>query len=407
MISDDQIRKDFPMLTSSMHNHSLIYFDNAATTFKPQIVIDAIANFYSKGYGTVHRAIYELSQKATSSYHHVREKVQRFIGASSYQEIIFTSGTTDGLNLVAHSFCEAFISPGDEILISPFEHHSNLVPWQIVSKKYKAQLKFIPILESGEIDLPQLEKMLNPKVKLISFVHVSNITGFVHPVKEIIKKIRQKSDAKVLVDGAQAIAHMPVDMQDLDADFYVFSAHKMYGPTGLGILYGKEKLLNQMPPLKGGGDMIETVHLSESTYNQLPYKFEAGTPNIAAVIGFGAAISYLKDLGFETIEKKEHALLEYALKKLKAIPKVHLFLPKIYPQASLISFKVEGIHNLDLASLLNFKGVALRSGHLCAQPALSHLKESSLLRVSFSFYNSFVEIDQMFDFLNQAIAKLS
>lgn len=407
MISDDQIRKDFPMLNASMHNHPLIYFDNAATTFKPQTVIDAISDFYSKSYGTVHRAIYELSQKATASYHSVREQVQHFINAKSYQEIIFTSGATDSLNLVAHSFCEAFISPGDDILVSPFEHHSNLVPWQIVSKKYKVHLKFIPILESGEIDLGRLEKMLNPKVKLISFVHVSNITGFVHPVKEIIKIIRQKSIAKVLVDGAQAIAHMPVNVQDLDADFYVFSAHKMYGPTGLGVLYGKEGLLNQMPPLKGGGDMIETVNLSESTYNQLPYKFEAGTPNMAAVIGLGAAISYLEKIGFEAIEKKEHALLQHALKKLKAIPKVHLFLPKIYPQASLVSFKFEGIHNLDLASLLNFKGVALRSGHLCAQPALSHLKESSLLRVSFSFYNTFQEIDQMIDFLKQAVIKLS
>ncbi len=402
---DEKYSQDFPMLAQKMHGHKLIYFDNGATTLKPQSVIDAISNFYSCQYGTVHRAVYELAQNSDAQFHKARVLVKEFINASSEKEIIFTSGATDGINKLALSFGEAFLQEGDEILVSEIEHHSNLVPWQMLAKQYRSKLKFIQTSSNGEIDLKALELLLNENVKLVSLAHVSNVIGVCHPVEEIVKLVRCNSRAKVLIDGAQAIAHMPIDVKKIDADFYVFSAHKMYGPTGIGILYGKEALLEKMPPVFGGGDMIDEVSLEKSSYNKLPYKFEAGTPNIAGVIGLKAAIEYLLEIGFEKVQMQESQLMSYALKELKKIPGLKLIAePK--NQAALISFYVEGVHNLDLASLLNFKGVAARSGHLCAQPALKKFNVSSMLRISFAFYNSQSEIDLFIEHLKSIISKL-
>lgn len=397
------IRDDFPMLQHQMHGHPLIYFDNAATTLKPQKMINAMSHFYAHDYGTVHRGVYQLSEVATHLYHKCRKEVQKLINANSAREIIFTSGTTDSINKIAQSFSSAFIQHGDEILLTELEHHSNLVPWQMIAEKYSATLRFIPVLESGDLDLDALKELLNERTKIVAFAHVSNVTGAVHPAKEIIALVRTHSKAKVMLDGAQAIAHMPVDVQDLDADFYVFSAHKIYGPTGVGIWYGKEQLLQSMPPVFGGGDMIEKVNLNHSTYNDLPFKFEAGTPNIAGVVGLKAALEYVLEIGFDKIQEMEHVLIERLLLKLQKIPDLH-WVGNPKNRSSLVSFNVGKIHPLDLATLLNFKGVAVRSGHLCAQPALERFHISSMLRVSLSFYNTTQEVDQFIDYLLEAIS---
>lgn len=401
----EDIRLDFPMLKSLVHEKPLIYFDSAATTFKPEAVIEAIAKTYESEYGTVHRAIYELSSKSSANYYRARKTIQSFIGASSEKEVIFTSGATAGLNMVALSFGEVFIEKGDEILITEIEHHSNLVPWQMLAERKKAHLKFIPILDTGDIDLEAFKALLGPKTKLVSLPHVSNAIGTTHPISEIAKLVRESSSAKILVDGAQAISHIPIDVKELDVDFYVFSAHKIFGPTGMGILYGKEALLEKMPPIFGGGDMIEKVTKEKTTYNKLPLKFEAGTPHMAGVMGLEAAILYLQSLGFDLIEKHEGELTEYAIKQLKKIPGlVILGSPK--KRGPLISFYIEGIHNLDLATLLNFKGVAVRSGHLCAQTALERFNVPSMLRISFALYNTFTEIDSFILSLKEVILRL-
>lgn len=400
------IRADFPMLLQTVHDQPILYFDNAATTFKPSSVIEAMNQFYSNHYGTVHRAIYPLAQQTTTLYHQVRQKVRQWIGASLDEEIIFTSGTTDGLNKLALSMGEAYIRPGDEILISEIEHHSNFVPWQMLANRKGAHLKFIPILKSGDIDLEALKAFLNPNTKIVSLAHVSNVMGTIHPISKIIPLVRAHSSAKIVIDGAQAVSHMPIDVKVLDADFYLFSAHKMYGPTGVGVLYGKKELLEELPPVFGGGDMIEEVSLEATTYNKLPYKFEAGTPNIAGVLGLGAAIDYMHRIGIEEIQQIEHKLLEASYEKLSKVPGVHIIAnPK--ERAALISFYVENAHSLDVATLLSFKGVALRSGHLCAQPALKHLNLSSVLRISFACYNTTDEIDLFIQALEQVITKLS
>lgn len=405
MASDLQIRLDFPMLLKKMHGRPLIYFDNAATTFKPKEVLDQITSFYADEYATVHRGAYEISESLNEKYFQARKTIQNFIGANSEKEIIFTSGTTASINLVAYSFGEAFIKEGDEILISEMEHHSNLVPWQMLVKRTGAHLKFIPILESGDLDLKALKQLLSPKTKLVSFAHISNVIGVVHPVKEIIQLIRENSAAKVLIDGAQAVAHLPIDVQDLDVDFYAFSAHKMYGPTGFGILYGKEALLEKMPPIFGGGDMIKNVSLNESTYQDLPYRFEAGTPHIEGALGAAAAIQYLQKVNLNSVLEKENKLLSYALEKLSQIEHLKIIgSPK--KRTGLISFYVEGIHNLDLATLLSLKGIALRSGHLCAQTAMERFKTKSMLRISFAFYNTFQEINLFIEELTSACQKL-
>lgn len=407
MISKEEkhLRLDFPMLQKKVNEAPIVYLDNAATTFKPKSVIDAVCNYYQNESATVHRSVYELSNTLNAKYHQIREQVQKFIHANSSKEIIFTPGATMSLNLLAYSFGDAFIQSGDEILISEIEHHSNLVPWQMLAKRKNVVLKFIPTLQSSEIDLKALKTLLTDKTKLVCFAHVSNVTGVIHPVKEIAKLVKQYSCAKVAVDGAQAISHMPVDVQDLDADFYIFSAHKMYGPTGLGILYGKESLLEIMPPVFGGGDMIEKVSKEETTYNALPFKFEAGTPNIAGVMGLGAAMTYIENLGFDWIEKKEKALLEHALKSLHEISDVQI-IGNSKNRAGLISFQIEGIHNLDVITLLNFKAIALRSGHLCAQTALERFNLTSLLRISFAVYNTLEEVNFFIASLKEVISKL-
>lgn len=395
-------RCDFPML---QEENKLLYFDNAATTLKPKQVIKAIEHYYAREGATVHRGVYDLAQKTTEHQHQARIKVKNFIHARSEKEIIFTSGTTASLNLLSFILGEALIEPGDEILISEIEHHSNIVPWQFLVQRKKAVLKTIPVLKSADLDLKALKELLTPKTKIVSLAHISNVFGTIHPLEEIIPMIRQFSSALIVVDGAQSVAHHPIDVTALDVDFFAFSAHKMYGPTGLGVLYGKEELLKKLPPYQGGGDMIDHVLFEKTTFNELPYKYEAGTPHIAGIYGLHAALTYLEGLNLHEMYAYEHALTTYALKKLEEIDRVKVIgHPK--NRSSILSFIVQGVHPLDLTTLLNFKKIALRSGHLCAQPALKRFELTSLLRLSFAPYNSFEEIDLFIHHLRQALEKL-
>ena len=400
--SKSNVRADFSMLQKKMHGKNLIYLDSAATSFKPQSVIDAIINYYQNECSSVNRSIYELSENSTAKFHEARITTQKFINAQSEKEIIFTSGTTASINLVAYSYCEAFLKPGDDILVPEIEHHSNLVPWQLAAKRCGAKLKFIPVLDSTELDLNALKELLNQKTKLVSIAHISNVFGTHHPIKEIVKIIREHSNAKIFLDGAQSAPHIKIDVQDLDVDFFAFSAHKLYGPTGVGVLYGKEELLDKMPPFLAGGDMIEEVDLTKTSYNKLPYKFEAGTPNIAGVIGLKAAIDYLQKNLDEALEKE---VLNYALKQFSVLSKVKV-IGSSKNRAALISFVVEGVHSLDIATLLNFKGIALRSGHLCAQPSLKRFNQSSLLRISFGIYTTKEDIDSFVEALQEVISSI-
>lgn len=384
-------RSDFPMLKKRMHGNPLIYLDSAATTLKPQSVIDAISQFYSDNYGTVHRAVYELAGEATAKYHAIRTKVQQFLHAKSSDEIIFTKGTTEAINLVAFSFGEAFVQPGDEILISAMEHHSNIVPWQLLCDRKKAHLKIIPLLESGELDLEAYEKLLSAKTKLVSIVHISNVLGIVNPLKRLIEAAHLRG-AKVFVDGAQSAPHLKIDVQELGCDFFAFSGHKIYGPTGIGILYGKKELLEQMPPYQGGGDMIQTVTFEKTTFQPPPLRFEAGTPMIAEVMGLGAALDYIQSYELSKIHHYEAALMKHALEKMREIDGIRILGPH-ENRSSLITFNIQGVHPLDAATLLDLKGIAIRSGHLCAQPLLQHFGCSSALRLSLAPYNTMEEID--------------
>lgn len=397
-------RKDFPMLKAKMQGKPLIYFDSAATTQKPQCVIDAIVNFYQNQYGTVHRAVYQLAASATSLYQNSRIKAQKFLNASKPEEIIFTRGTTEAINLVASSFGRAFIKPGDQVILSEIEHHSNIVPWQMMCEERKAQLKIIPVNDQGEILLDEFKKLLNRKTKMVAIGHVSNALGTVHPIKEIIHLAHQMG-AKVLVDGAQAVAHLPIDVQDLDVDFYAFSGHKIYGPTGIGVLYGKEELLNKMPPSQGGGDMIDKVSFEKTTYAPLPSKFEAGTPMIAEVIGLGAAIDYLNHVGLQNIHRWEQDLLEYATQQLKTIEGVKI-IGTAKNKGAIISFIVEGIHPLDIGSLLDAQGIAIRTGHHCSHPTMDRFKVPGTARISFGLYNTREEIDSFISCLKNIIHRL-
>jgi cysteine desulfurase/selenocysteine lyase len=379
------------MLQKNMHGKPLIYFDTAATAQKPMQVIDAIDNYYRSNYGTVHRAVYELSLFATQKYQEIRHQIQKFLGAAQPEEIIFTRGTTESINLVAYSFGKAFIQPGDEIIISEMEHHSNIVPWQILCEDRGATLRVIRINDRAEIDLDHYAQLLNNKTKLVSVAHIANATGTVNPIKTMID-MAHKWGAKVLIDGAQSAPHQTVNVQALDADFYVFSGHKLYGPTGIGILYGKAELLKAMPPYQGGGDMIETVTFAKTTYNVLPLKFEAGTPMIAEVIGLGAAIVYIQTIGLNSIHQYEQQLLTYATSQLTQIKNLHI-IGTAQEKGAITSFVIEGAHPLDIATLLDLRGIAIRSGHLCAQPTMHHFNTSSLCRASYAFYNTFEEID--------------
>lgn len=403
-INIDYIRSDFPTLKRKINGKPLVYFDSGASAQTPQIVIDAVSNFYSNYYSNVHRGIHELSQESTNQFESVRSKVKNFINAEKEHEIIFTTGTTDAINLVAKSFGRAYITEGDEILISEMEHHANIVSWQIMLEDQGAKLKVIPITEHGEIDIDAFRGMLSKKTKLISLSHISNVLGTINPVKELIQ-IAHQFDIPVLLDGAQAVPHMKVDVQELDVDFYTFSGHKLFATTGTGILYGKEMYLEKMPPIMGGGDMIDRVSFEKTTYNDLPHKFEAGTPNIAGFIGLGKAIDYMNNIGIEHIEEYEHELTAYMTQKLSTIEKLRVLGPE--HRASVFSFVIEGLHALDIGTLLNEYGIAVRTGHHCAQPLLERLGVTSTVRASLAFYNTKEEIDYFIDKLNKIIDMLT
>lgn len=397
----EEIRAAFPMLDAVVNNHPLIYLDTAATSLKPQSVIRSIDEYYSQKYGTVHRAVYSLASHATKAYHDVRTQIQRFLNAPSSEEIIFTKGTTNALNMIARCFGEAFIEKGDEIIISEMEHHANMVPWQVLCEKKGAILKYIPVNRKAELDLEVFASYLTDKTKLVSIAHVANSTGTLNPIEKIIEAAHRKN-VKVLIDGAQGAGHLKVDVQALDCDFYVFSAHKAYGPTGVGVLYGKRELLDQMPPYEFGGDMIEMVTLESSTYQKLPLKFETGTPPIAEVIGLGKAIEFIEKIGIDQITSWEHSLLLYATEKMLEIEGLHIFGTSAQ-KGAIISFTIEGIHPLDMGSFLDLKGIALRTGHHCAQPLLRKWDLQATARVSFGLYNTHHEIDIFIDALKQMV----
>ena len=395
----EKIRKDFPILNREVNGYPLVYFDNAATAQTPRQVMDAIVDYYSNYNANIHRGVHSLSQEATDKYEQARIKIQKHFNAEKSHEIIFTSGTTHGINLVASGF-SSILKKEDEIVVSAMEHHSNIVPWQMLCEKTGAKLKVIPMNKKGELIYSEFEKLINSNTKLVFLNHVSNALGSVNPIKRIIEKAHSV-DAAILIDGAQAAPHIKADVQDLDVDFYVVSAHKMCGPTGVGILYGKEEWLEKLPPYQGGGEMIATVSFEKTTYAGLPHKFEAGTPNICGGIAFGAAIDYMNAIGFETIAKYEHELLEYATNKLKEIEGM-----KIYGEAAektaVISFNIEGLHPYDIGTLLDKMGIAVRTGHHCAQPVMDFFKIPGTVRASFSFYNTFQEIDLFLEALKKA-----
>lgn len=386
----EKIRKDFPILERKVNGYPLVYLDNAATAQTPKQVMDAIVDYYSNYNANIHRGVHALSQEATDKYEQARIKIQKHFNAAKSHEIIFTSGTTHGINLVANGF-SSILKEGDEILVSAMEHHSNIVPWQMLCEKTGAVLKVIPMDLNGELIFSEFENLLGSKTKLVFLNHVSNALGTVNPIKAIIEKAHAV-DAAVLIDGAQAAPHIQADVQELDVDFYVVSAHKMCGPTGVGILYGKEEWLEKLPPYQGGGEMIATVSFEKTTYAGLPHKFEAGTPNICGGIAFGAALDYMNAIGIEAIAAYEHELLEYATKKLREIEGM-----KIYGEAAektaVISFNIEGLHPYDLGTLMDKMGIAVRTGHHCAQPIMDFFKIPGTVRASFSFYNTFQEID--------------
>lgn len=386
----EKIRKDFPILERKVNGYPLVYLDNAATAQTPKQVMDAIVDYYSNYNANIHRGVHALSQEATDKYEQARIKIQKHFNAARSHEIIFTSGTTHGINLVANGF-SSILKEGDEILVSAMEHHSNIVPWQMLCEKTGAVLKVIPMDLNGELIFSEFENLLGSKTKLVFLNHVSNALGTVNPIKAIIEKAHAV-DAAVLIDGAQAAPHIQADVQELDVDFYVVSAHKMCGPTGVGILYGKEEWLEKLPPYQGGGEMIATVSFEKTTYAGLPHKFEAGTPNICGGIAFGAALDYMNAIGIEAIAAYEHELLEYATKKLREIEGM-----KIYGEAAektaVISFNIEGLHPYDLGTLMDKMGIAVRTGHHCAQPIMDFFKIPGTVRASFSFYNTFQEID--------------
>ena len=396
-----KLREDFPMLKKSMHGKPLIYFDSAATSQKPQVVIDTLADFYKNHYGTVHRAVYELAVHSTYEFQEARKKIQAFINAEKALEVIFTRGTTESINMVAYSFGKAFVKPGDEIIISEIEHHSNIVPWQILCEDRGAILKVIPANQKGELLLDEFAKLLSSKTKIVSVGHISNALGTINPVKKMAA-MAHEAGAKILVDAAQSAPHMPVDVQDLDADFLVFSGHKVCGPTGIGILYGKEALLDAMPPYQGGGDMIETVTFPKTTYNVLPMKFEAGTPFLPRLSPSSTAIDYLSGIGMGNIQKWEHELLLYATERMSEIPGLRI-IGTAAEKGGIISFVVDGIHHLDIGTLLDLRGVAVRTGHHCAQPAMRHFAITGTARASFFLYNTREEVDLFIAALKECI----
>ena len=400
----EKIRKDFPLLQQDMNGKPIVFLDSAASSQKPASVIDRLNDYYRTGHANVHRGVYQLSQEATTAFEEARTLVKEFINAPSEKEVIFVRGSTEGINLVASSFGRKFLNEGDAVLITAMEHHSNIVPWQMVCEERGAELRVAPINDAGELILDELYQLLDDKVKIVSLVHVSNALGTVNPVKAIIDKAHSLG-IPVMVDGAQAIPHTKVDVQALDADFYSFSGHKMFGPTGIGVLYGKEKWLEQMPPYHGGGEMIKTVTFEKTTYNELPHKFEAGTPDISGVIGLGQAIQYIESIGYENISNYEHELLTYATGKLEKIEGLRI-IGTAEDKASVISFIVEGVHPYDLGAILDKLGIAVRTGHHCTQPLMQRFEIPGTVRASFAFYNNKADIDTLVAGVERAIGML-
>ena len=404
MAKIDDIRNDFTILSREVNGKQLVYLDNGATTQKPQIVIDAINRYYTNENSNIHRGVHTLSQEATSAYEEARIEVQKFINAQHSHEVIFTTGTTGSINLVATTFAKQFLNEGDEILISAMEHHSNIVPWQMMCEEKKAHLKVIPMNQKGELIYDEYLKLLSNKTKLVAVSHISNSLGTINPVKDMIAEAH-KLNVPVLIDGAQAISHGKVDVQDLDADFYCFSAHKLFGPTGVGILYGKEVWLNKLPPYQGGGDMIKTVTFEKTTYNELPHKFEAGTPNIAGGIGLKYAIDYVNSVGFDFIHEQEVKLLNYATEELAKIEGLKI-IGEAKNKTSVISFVVEGVHPYDVGVIVDKMGIAVRTGHHCTQPIMDFFNIPGTIRASFSFYNTINEVDLFVTSLKRALNML-
>ncbi len=397
-------RNYFPILNQQVYNKPLVYLDNAASAQKPVQVLMAEERLHNDFYGNIHRAAHFMADKATAEFEEVRQKVQKFIGASEKEEIIFTKGTTESINLVASSFGEKYICEGDEIIVSEMEHHSNIVPWQLLAGQKKAKVVKLPFNDSGELQVDLLENLINQKTKIIAIAHVSNVLGTVNPVAEIIQ-IAHKKNVPVLVDGAQAVQHIPVNVQEMDADFYAFSAHKMYGPNGVGILYGKRKWLEEMPPYQGGGEMISEVSFEKTSFNEIPYKFEAGTPNITSVIAFGAAIGLIERTGLQDIALWEKGLLDHATSKLKEIPGMIIY-GEARKKSSVISFNIKNVHPYDIGMLLDKMGIAVRTGHHCADPVMQHYNIPGTVRASFAMYNTEEEIGQFIKALKKVIAML-
>lgn len=389
----EAVRKDFPILSTSVHGRPLVYLDNAASTQKPKQVMDRIQTLYGSEYANVHRGVHHLSQVSTTHYEGARKKIAKFINAEKTEEIIFTRGATEGINLVAASYGRTFLKAGDEIIISALEHHSNIVPWQILCEQIGAVLRVIPMNERGELSMTDFQQMLSTKTKLVAVNHISNALGTINPVQQIIS-MAHFYKAVVLIDGAQAMTHTRVDVRELDADFYVFSGHKMCAPTGIGVLYGKKALLDAMPPYQGGGDMIRSVTFEKTTYNDLPYKFEAGTPHIEGAIGLGAAVDYLESLDWEGLQRHEDELLEYATNELSKIPQVRL-IGTASMKSSVVSFLIGDVHPHDVGTILDREGVAVRAGNHCAQPVMDFLKIPATVRASFAFYNTKAEVDAL------------
>lgn len=391
----EKIREDFPVLNQQVNGHPLVYLDNSASSQMPKQVADRIDHYHRHEHANVHRGIHTLSQKATDAYEEARSKVQKLIHARDEYEIIYTTGTTDSLNLVVNSYGYKNLSEGDEIILTEMEHHANIVPWQMMAKETGAVIKVIPVTDSGDLDLEGYKNLLNDRTRIVSLVHVSNALGTINPIKQIAE-LAHEQGAVCVVDGAQAVPHKSIDVQDLDVDFYAFSAHKMCGPTGFGILYGKKHLLDEMPPYRGGGDMIDKVSFEETTYNVVPFRFEAGTPPIAAAIGYSSAIDYLTNIGMEHIEEREHELVEYALERVSKIKGLKL-VGKSNTRASVISFVFDDIHASDLGTILDKRGIAVRTGHHCAQPILRRFGVPATTRASLSFYNTKDDIDKLVD----------
>jgi len=388
-----RVREEFPALKQLVHGKPLVYLDNAATTQKPQLVIDAITRFYQEDCSNIHRGVHLLSERATKAYEDVRLAVQQFINAGDPAEVIFVRGTTEAINLVAHSYGRTHVQAGDAVLISAMEHHSNIVPWQILCEERGARLRVVPMNGRGELLLDEYEKLLTPRTKLVAVSHVSNALGTVNPVRQIIAMAHEHG-IPVLVDGAQAVPHLHVDVQELDCDFYAFSGHKMYGPTGVGVLYGKKRLLEAMPPYQGGGDMISSVTFEKTTYNRLPFKFEAGTPNIAGVIGLGAAVEYLRRIAVDRVAAHENHLLASATERISSLPGVRL-IGTAQEKAAVLSFVLEGVHPHDIGTVLDQEGIAVRTGHHCAQPVMQFFGVPATARASFALYNTEEEVDAL------------